>query len=162
MKITHKAVFETSLGNITAGFYGEEMPISVANFVKHIEAGFYTKLIFHRVIKGFVIQGGGFINGMFEKTAISDPIKLEISKTLKHEKYTFSMARTSEPNSATSQFFICTDRCESLDGSYAAFGTVLEGFEVVDNIEKLETKTVRHFDDVPKTSVIINKAYMLP
>ncbi len=161
MKVTHKAVFETSMGNITAGFYGEEMPGTVENFVKHIEAGFYSKLIFHRVIKGFVIQGGGFINGMFEKAAMSTPIKLEISDNVKHEKYTFSMARTSDPNSATSQFFICTDKCEDLDGSYAAFGTVLEGFEVVDNIEKLETKSVRHFDDVPKTSVVINKAYML-
>jgi cyclophilin family peptidyl-prolyl cis-trans isomerase len=161
MKVTNKAVFETTKGKIVIGLYGDDMPVTVKNFIKYTEAGFYTKLIFHRVIPGFVIQGGGMLKAMFEKAAIADPIKLEIHPDIKHEKYTLSMARTQDPNSATSQFFICTDKCESLDNNYAAFGTVLEGMEVVDEIAKVPTHTVKWYDDVPVEPIMIEKAYMI-
>lgn len=161
MKVTDKAVFETTKGKITIGLYGEDMPITVKNFIKHVEAKYYNKLIFHRVIPGFVIQGGGMLKGMFEKTALGEPIKLERNPKILHKQYTLSMARTSEPNSATSQFFICTDDCPSLDNQYAAFGTVLEGMEVVDAIAAVKTTSVRHHDDVPVEPIVIENAVMV-
>ena len=161
MKVTAKVKFETTMGDMVMELYGEEMPITVENFLKHIESDFYTGLIFHRVIPNFVIQGGGFLPGMFEKQAIKEPIKLEISKNLKHEQYAVSMARTQDPNSATSQFFICTEATPSLDNQYAVFGKVIEGTDVVDKIKEVPTKKVQWFDDVPKKSVIINKAYTI-
>ncbi|HPS31703.1 MAG TPA: peptidylprolyl isomerase [bacterium] len=161
MKVTDKAVFETTKGKITIGLYGEDMPVTVKNFIKHVEAKYYNKLIFHRVIPGFVIQGGGMLKGMFEKTALGEPIKLERNPKILHKQYTLSMARTSEPNSATSQFFICTDDCPSLDNQYAAFGTVLEGMEVVDAIAAVKTTSVRHYDDVPVEPIVIENAVMV-
>ena len=161
MNITAKAKFETTMGDIVMGFYGDEMPITTENFVKYIEAGFFNKLIFHRVIPGFVIQGGGMMPGMIEKNSLFDPIKLEISKDIKHDPYAISMARTQDKNSATSQFFICNAACPSLDNQYAAFGKVLEGEDVVDAITAVKTKTVKYFDDVPVDTVKIEKAYMI-
>jgi peptidyl-prolyl cis-trans isomerase B (cyclophilin B) len=158
MNVTKKVMFETNKGNILIGLYGEEMPITVENFVNHVEKGFYTKLLFHRVIKDFVIQGGGMLKGMMEKASISDPIKLEICPEILHKKYVLSMARTQDPNSATSQFFICTGDVPSLDGQYAAFGAVLEGQEVVDEIGNAETHSVKWHDDVPKEHIFIEKA----
>jgi len=160
MKITDKVVFETTKGKIVVGLYGEDMPVTVKNFIRYTEAGFYNKLIFHRVIPGFVIQGGGMLKGMFEKNAIADPIKLEINPNIKHSKYTISMARTQDPNSATSQFFICTDDCPSLDNNYAAFGAVLEGMEVVDEIVTVPTHSVKWYDDVPVEPIVIEKSYL--
>ncbi len=162
MEITHKVLLETNKGNITLGLYGKETPVTTANFVKYVEAGFYSKLLFHRVIEDFMIQGGGMIVGLFPKKDLFPPIKLEIAPQIKHEKYTLSMARTSDPNSATCQFFICTARCDSLDGQYAAFGTVIDGKEVVDAIAVVETHSVRHYDDVPVENVVITKASILP
>lgn len=161
MKITDKTVFETTKGKITIGLYGEDMPVTVKNFIKHVDAKYYNKLIFHRVIPGFVIQGGGMLKGMFEKTALGEPIKLERNPNILHKQYTISMARTSDPNSATSQFFICTDDCPSLDNQYAAFGTVVEGMEVVDAIAAVKTTSVRHYDDVPVEPITIDNAYMV-
>ncbi len=160
MKITDKAVFETSKGKIVVGLYGDDMPVTVKNFIRHVEAGFYNKLIFHRIIPGFVIQGGGMLKGLLEKNALASPIKLEIHPDIKHKKYTLSMARTQDPDSATSQFFICTADCPSLDNNYAAFGTVLEGTEVVDEIEKVPTHSVKWYDDVPVETVIVESSYM--
>lgn len=161
MKITDKAVFETTKGKITIGLYGDDMPVTVKNFIKHVDAKYYNKLIFHRVIPGFVIQGGGMLKGMFEKTAMVEPIKLERNPNILHKQYTISMARTSDPNSATSQFFICTDDCPSLDNQYAAFGTVIEGMEVVDAIAAVKTTSVRHYDDVPVEPIVIENAVMV-
>ncbi len=161
MKVTAKVKFETTMGDMIMELYGEEMPITVENFLEHVKADYYTGLIFHRVIPEFVIQGGGFLPGMMEKQAMKDPIKLEISPNLKHEQYAVSMARTQDPNSATSQFFVCTDDAPSLDNNYAVFGKVVEGTETVDKIKEVPTKTVKWFDDVPKKSVMINKAYIL-
>jgi len=161
MKVTNRVKFETTKGDFIIELYGDEMPITVTNFIKHVEADFYNGLIFHRVIKDFVIQGGGMMKSMFEKNKLDNPIKLEIDPTLKHTKYVLSMARTSDPNSATSQFFICTGDVPSLDNAYAAFGKVVEGTEVVDAIEMVDTHTVRHFDDVPVEKIVINKATLL-
>lgn len=161
MKVTDKAVFETTKGNITIGFYGDDMPITVKNFIKHVDSKFYNNLVFHRVIEGFVIQAGGMLKGMYEKAAIVEPIKLERNPGILHKKYTLSMARTSEPHSATSQFFICTEDCPSLDNNYAAFGTVIEGTDVVDMIAKVETTSVRNYDDVPVDPIVIESAYMV-
>lgn len=161
MEITKKAVFETTKGKMVIGLYGNDVPATVENFIKHVEAGYYNKLIFHRVIKNFVIQGGGMLKGMFEKAPLGDPIKLEINPDIKHSKYVLSMARTQDPDSATSQFFVCNDECPSLDNSYAAFGIVVEGQETVDAITAVETHTVKWFDDVPVEPVVIEKAYMV-
>lgn len=161
MKITNKAVLETSAGKITIALYGEEAPITVENFIKHIESKFYNKLIFHRVIDNFMIQGGGMTETTSEKTAITKPIKLETSPNISHKKYTVSMARTNEPDSATSQFFICNRDCDFLDGNYAAFGKVVEGMEVVDAISKTATHSVGRYDDVPVKPIIITDCYML-
>ena len=161
MEITKKAVFETTKGNMVIGLYGNDVPVTVENFVNHVEAGYYNKLIFHRVIRNFVIQGGGMLKGMFEKAPMSDPIKLEINPAIKHNKYVLSMARTQDPNSATSQFFICNAECPSLDNNYAAFGIVLEGQETVDAITDVETHSVKWYDDVPVEAVVIEKAYMI-
>ncbi len=161
MKATHKVRFETTKGPFVLELYGDDMPVTVENFVKHVEAGYYSGLIFHRVIKDFVIQGGGMMKSMFEKQPMSDPIKLEINPDIKHKKYVISMARTSDPNSATSQFFICTGDVPSLDNNYAAFGKVVEGTDVIDAIEKVETHSVRHYDDVPVEKIVIEKAELL-
>jgi len=126
--------------------------------LKYINAGFYNKLIFHRVIKDFMVQGGGMLKGMLEKNAIESPIKLEISQNIKHSKYTISMARTQDPNSATSQFFICTADCAFLDGQYAAFGKVVEGEESVDSIEGMKTGTSGYHENVPTEDVLILSA----
>lgn len=158
MNVTSKVKFETTKGDFIIELYGDNMPITVANFIKHVEADFYSGLIFHRVIKDFVIQGGGMMKSMFEKNKLDNPIKLEIDPTLKHTKYVLSMARTQDPNSATSQFFICTGDVPSLDNAYAAFGKVVEGTEVVDVIEQTDTHSVRHFDDVPVEKIVINSA----
>lgn len=161
MKVTDKAVFETTMGEITIGLYKEEMPVTVDNFIRHVEAGYYDGLLFHRVIENFVIQGGGLIKGMHEKKAMGEPIKLEINPEILHKKYTISMARTSDPNSATSQFFICNANCPSLDNNYAAFGVVVEGMEVVDEISKVQTHSAGMYDDVPVEPVVIKKSYMV-
>lgn len=160
MKVTQKIVFETNQGKIVAGLYGDDVPTTVKNFIQYITDGFFDGLIFHRVIPGFVIQGGGFKPGMKE-TAPSAPIKLEIAPEIKHKRGTFSMARTQVRDSATSQFFICLDDVPSLDNQYAAFGEVLEGIEAVDKIAAVKTGNAGYHQDVPQTDMIITKAYLL-
>ena len=161
MNITKKVLLETSEGNIEIGLYGDLMPISVENFLKYVEAGYYKNLIFHRVIEDFMIQGGGFMTGMLETNPIHPPIKLETSPEVKHLKYVLSMARTSDPNSATAQFFICTADSDFLDDQYAAFGMVTDGTDVVDKIGNCETKTVRGNENVPVNDVKIKLASVI-
>ena len=161
MEVTNKAVIETTKGKMVIALYGNEMPITVANFIKHIEAKYYNKLIFHRVIKDFMIQGGGMNKFMMEKAAMLDPIKLERSPKVLHKKYAISMARTSDPNSASSQFFICNTDCDFLDGQYAAFGEVIDGMDVVDAISDVATQSVKVYDDVPVEPIMITDVYML-
>ncbi len=157
-------IMETSMGNVEIELYNKEAPISVKNFIGYVNEGFYDGLIFHRVIKGFMIQGGGFNQDMAEKET-KEPIKNEADNGLKNEKYTIAMARTQEVNSATSQFFINTADNTFLDhGSrdfgYAVFGKVISGQEVVDAIENVATETKGFYENVPTEPVIIKKMYL--
>lgn len=167
LEITHKAVFETNMGKITVGLYGNAMPETVANFVSYLKKDFYAGLIFHRVIPGFVIQGGGFLPDMHEKQT-QPPIKLEHNTALKHEKYMLAMARTNYPHSATSQFYITLAQLPRLDynpaitveNGYAVFGIVLEGQDTVEKIGKVPTQNVANDQNVPIEPVIIKKSYI--
>lgn len=149
-------------GTISAELYPEKAPETVANFVKLIKEGFFSGLIFHRVISGFMIQGGGFDESFSQKRAKA--IKGEFAANgyvlndLKHTRGTLSMARTSDPDSASSQFFIMHADAPYLDGQYAAFGIVTEGIEVVDKIASVKTGRLGYYDDVPKTPVVIESA----
>lgn len=146
-------------GEMYAELYPEVAPITVKNFMDLVRTKFFDGLIFHRVIPGFMIQGGGFTPDFDQKEAKS--IKGEfrangIKNELKHERGVLSMARTSAPNSASSQFFIMHARAPHLDGQYAAFGKVYEGLEVIDKIASVET-TVKMwmYQDCPRKDVVI-------
>jgi peptidyl-prolyl cis-trans isomerase B (cyclophilin B) len=152
-------IIKTSMGTIKAELYPEKAPISVKNFLEYVDAKHYDGTIFHRVIKGFMIQGGGMDKTMKEKTT-RPPIKNEAANGLKNQKYMLAMARTSIPDSATAQFYINSVDNAFLDYKndspqgigYAVFGKVIEGQDVVDKIEKVETKKP---GDVPVTPVVI-------
>lgn len=157
--------FETTMGNFDVELDLKKAPISSKNFLSYVNDKHYDGVIFHRVIDGFMIQGGGFTPDMKEKGTKS-PIKNEADNGLKNKKYTLAMARTSEVNSATSQFFINTADNAFLDNGardfgYAVFGKVVSGFEVVDKIGKVKTGNVGFYDDVPLTPVVINKVYVI-
>ena len=144
-----------------AELYEDVAPITVKNFLELVDKGFYTGLIFHRVIPGFMIQGGGMYQTLEEKGGLK-PIKGEfkqngVKNDLKHELGVLSMARTMDPNSATSQFFICVDDASYLDGSYAAFGKLIdaESEKVAIDISKVKTVTFRWYEDVPLTPIFI-------
>ena len=159
-----KVTMETSKGVITLELDSEKAPVSVENFVKYARAGHYDGTIFHRVIPGFMIQGGGFDTDMKQKDT-NPPIKIEADNGLKNTKGTVAMARTSDPNSATSQFFINVADNAFLDHKsptqqgwgYAVFGRVTDGMEVVDSIEKVKTGNNYGHQDVPLKEVIIRK-----
>lgn len=146
-------------GTITAELYPEKAPETVENFLSLVKEGFYTGLIFHRVIKGFMIQGGGFDQSFEQKEA--RPIHGEfmangfMSNDIPHKRGVLSMARTQAPNSASSQFFIMHKDAPHLDRQYAAFGAVIDGIEVVDSIANVKTGNYGWFGDVPKTPVVI-------
>ena len=150
---------KTNAGSMKIEFYDNDAPNTVKNFCDLANKGFYEGLTFHRVIPGFVIQGGGFEIGMNQK-ATKDPIVNESNNGLKNEKYTLSMARTSDLDSATSQFFINLADNEFLDypnsGGYAVFGKVISGQDVVDEIAKVKTTFVSGHQDVP-----IEDVYMI-
>lgn len=155
----------TNFGVIGIELDHEKAPITAANFEQYVKDGFYDGVIFHRVIKGFMIQGGGMDADMNEKPT-REPIQNEAQNGLKNDKYTIAMARTQAPHSASAQFFINTkdntflNHTEpSLHGwGYAVFGKVVEGQDVVDAIEKVATKRHGYHDDVPVDPVIITKA----
>ncbi len=154
-------ILKTTAGDIKIELFEKEAPISAKNFAAYAEEGFYNGTIFHRVIDGFMIQGGGFSADM-ERKDTKDPIKNEGGNGLKNKKYTLAMARTSIPDSATSQFFINTsdngflDRAQSQDGvGYAVFGRVVEGTEVVDKIGKVKTGVKARMQDVPLEPIVI-------
>jgi cyclophilin family peptidyl-prolyl cis-trans isomerase len=163
-----QVVLDTTLGKITVELDPEKAPISVENFLKYVDDGFYDNLIFHRVIPGFMIQGGGFSDKLDEKSkGRRDPIKLEAGNGISNARGTIAMARTNNPNSATSQFFINhadNERLDTAGGGYAAFGKVIEGMDVVDAIAKLETTTKQSGDgrgplgDVPVKPIYIKSA----
>ncbi len=148
-----------NLGTMKAELYPKIAPETVANFVKLANEGFYDGLIFHRVIDGFMIQGGGYDKDFNLKEASS--IKGEFASngfdnTLKHTRGVLSMARTSDPNSASSQFFIMDETAEYLDGEYAAFGKLTDGFDVLDKIAETKTHTLPNgMSDVPENLPVI-------
>lgn len=148
-----------NMGTIKAELYPEKAPLTVANFVSLAKKGFFDGLIFHRVIKGFMIQGGGFTPDFGHKETAS--IKGEFASNgfktndIPHKRGTLSMARTSMPNSASSQFFIMHEDAPYLDREYAAFGVVTEGLDVVDKIASSKTGRYGYFSDVPITPVVI-------
>lgn len=152
-------------GVITLELDADKAPNSTQNFLNYVNKGHYDKTIFHRVIPGFMVQGGGFEVGMTEK-ASDEPIENEANNGLKNNKYTLAMARTQAPHSATAQFFINTADNEflnhtapSLQGwGYAVFGHVVSGTEIVDAIEAVKTGRNGFHDDVPKDAIIIEKA----
>ncbi|MBU0991146.1 MAG: peptidyl-prolyl cis-trans isomerase [Proteobacteria bacterium] len=159
---------ETSFGDILLELDAEKSPETVKNFLEYVNKGFYDGTIFHRVIKGFMIQGGGFTPDMNEKKT-SPPIKNEADNTLKNLRGTIAMARTSIPDSATSQFFINTVdnhflnfRSKTRDGwGYCVFGKVVEGMDVVDKIEGVSTANNGFNQNVPLRPVIIKKATVI-
>lgn len=147
-------------GEMIAELYPEKAPKTVENFVSLVRSGFYSGMIFHRIIRGFMIQGGGYDEGFGEKDAQS--IRGEFAANgfaqndIKHTKGVLSMARTSDPNSASSQFFIMHEDAPYLDRQYAGFGKVIEGVDVIDKIASVQTGRMGWFDDVPKTPVVID------
>ena len=148
-------------GTMTAELYPDKAPNTVKNFLSLIEKDFFSGMIFHRVIRGFMIQGGGFDESFKQKKA--DAIKGEfiangfIQNDLRHTRGVLSMARTSDPDSASSQFFIMHKDSPHLDAQYAGFGKVIEGLEIIDLIANVKTGRLGWYDDVPKTPVVIEK-----
>jgi cyclophilin family peptidyl-prolyl cis-trans isomerase len=151
--------FETTLGDFTIEFFEKEAPESVANFTRYIDDEFFDGTIFHRIVPGFVIQGGGFTEDMSQKRT-NPPVKNEADNGLKNSRGTLSMARTNDINSATSQFFVNLKDNDFLDHSrgnfgYAVFARVTQGMDVVDKIAAVATGRKRGFDDVPVEPVIM-------
>ncbi|HLY97146.1 MAG: peptidylprolyl isomerase [Sideroxydans sp.] len=153
----------TNKGIITLQLDAEKAPLTVKNFLDYVNSGFYSNTIFHRVIPNFMIQGGGFEPGMNQKPTKA-PVKNEAANGLKNDVYTIAMARTSDPQSATAQFFINVKNNSFLDypgqdgWGYCVFGKVVEGKEVVDAIAKVATGSSGFYQDVPKEDVVITKA----
>lgn len=155
----------TNFGEITLELNAEKAPITVANFLQYVDSGFYNGTIFHRVINGFMIQGGGF-DGKMQQKASADEIKNEADNGLANDVYTIAMARTSAPHSASNQFFINVNNNDFLNFSapnnsgwgYCVFGKVTAGMDVVDKIKKVATTTRNGHQDVPVENVIIESA----
>jgi peptidyl-prolyl cis-trans isomerase B (cyclophilin B) len=153
----------TNHGAIKIELDAEKAPKTVENFLAYVNAGHYNGTIFHRVIDGFMVQGGGFEPGMKQKPA-NQNVENEAANGLKNEPYTLAMARTSDPHSASAQFFINVKNNSFLDypgqdgWGYAVFGKVIEGTDVVDQIKAVKTTRTGMFADVPVDDVIIEKA----
>ncbi|MCE5180857.1 MAG: peptidyl-prolyl cis-trans isomerase [Betaproteobacteria bacterium] len=155
----------TNFGDITLELDAEKAPKTVENFLKYVEKGFYDGTIFHRVIDGFMIQGGGFMPGLIQKETMAQ-IENEAANGLKNEIYTIAMARTPDPHSASSQFFINTANNGFLNYTapnsqgfgYCVFGKVVDGKEVVDRIGKAKTGNQSGYQDVPLEDVVIESA----
>ena len=156
--------FETTMGPIVIELFEEDAPITTKNFLDYVNNGFYDGTLFHRVIPGFVIQGGGLEPGMQDKSG-NPPIENEANNGQKNLKWSLSMARTNDPNSATSQFFINLENNPSLDYSsetsqgwgYAVFGTVIDGFDTVEAIASVSTGSAGHHQDVPLEDISVQK-----
>lgn len=159
---------ETTMGDIVLELNEEKAPITAANFIQYVRDGFYDGTVFHRVIDGFMIQGGGLDADMQEKPT-RNPIQNEAENGLSNDRYTVAMARTMQPHSATAQFFINvadnlflnhTSKCGQGWG-YAVFGRVVQGMDVVDKIKGVPTGSKGFHQDVPKSPVVITKASVL-
>lgn len=156
----------TSLGDILVRLDARKAPISTANFVQYVKAGFYNGTVFHRVIKNFMIQGGGLTAHLKPQKGIRAPIRNEADNGLRNRKYTIAMARTSDPHSATSQFFINVKDNPFLDfksqspqgWGYTVFGRVIRGQNVVEKIAAVPTGRQDFYEDVPQDAVVITKA----
>ena len=159
----------TNHGDIVIELNAEKAPITVANFIEYVKAGHYENTVFHRVIGNFMIQGGGFEPGMKEKKDKRPSIQNEADNGLSNDKYTVAMARTSDPHSATAQFFInvadngfLNHTAPTASGwGYAVFGKVVKGQELVDKIRGVKTGRSGFHQDVPKEDVVIEKAVAL-
>ena len=157
--------FKTNFGDITLELFEDKAPKTVENFLSYVKDGFYDNTIFHRVIEGFMIQGGGFTVDMDQKDT-KDTIENEANNGVANEKGTIAMARTNDPHSATAQFFINDNNndflnhtSESVNGwGYCAFGKVTEGMDVVEKIKSVKTGSHGYHQDVPVEPVIIEKA----
>lgn len=162
--MSKKVQLHTNHGIIHLELDEVKAPLTTANFLAYAAKGHFNGTIFHRVIAGFMIQGGGFEPGLKQKPTDS-PIPNEANNGLKNKKYTLAMARTSDPHSASAQFFINAKDNDFLDfksesGSgwgYAVFGQVTQGMEVVDAIERVKTTTVKHHENVPEDDVVITQ-----
>lgn len=156
---------QTNFGDITIELNAEKAPVTVANFLNYVDKGFYDGTIFHRVINGFMIQGGGFDASMNQKPTDAE-IKNEADNGLSNDRYTIAMARTSAPHSASSQFFINVADNDFLNFTapagngwgYCVFGKVTAGMEVVDKIRQVATTSRRGHQDVPVENVVIERA----
>jgi peptidyl-prolyl cis-trans isomerase B (cyclophilin B) len=166
MPNTHtKVKITTNLGEFVIQLEDEKAPLSAANFIAYVKQGFYNGTIFHRVIPGFMAQGGGF-DSSFSQKSTNAQIKNEADNGLKNKRGTLAMARTSDPDSATAQFFINYKDNSFLDYTspttsgwgYAVFGEVVEGLDVVDSMAKQPTGNRGGHQDVPKTDIVIEKA----
>jgi peptidyl-prolyl cis-trans isomerase B (cyclophilin B) len=163
--MTKQVTFETNHGKIVVELNEKEAPKTVDNFLNYVNKGYYDGLVFHRVIDGFMIQGGGFDKDM-KQAFTGQPIQNEADNGLKNDKYTIAMARTNDPHSATAQFFINVNDNTFLNHAsktpqgwgYAVFGKVIEGQEVVDAIKKVRTGSKGFHQDVPLEPVIIKSA----
>ena len=162
-----KVRLKTTMGDVVIQLDAAKAPVSVGNFLEYAQAGFFDGTIFHRVIPGFMIQGGGLTRDMSPKET-RDPITSEATNGLANERGTIAMARTGDPNSATAQFFINLKDNDFLNHSgpsnygYAVFGKVVEGMDVVDAIAGVKTTTKGHYDDVPAETVVIESAATVP
>jgi peptidyl-prolyl cis-trans isomerase B (cyclophilin B) len=162
-------IISTNKGDIVIELFAEEAPQSVRNFLYYVNSGYYTDTIFHRVIPNFMIQGGGFSENMQKKPGVADTIQNEADNGLKNQRGTLAMARTQDPHSATSQFFINTKGNDFLDfkarnnsgWGYAVFGRVIQGMDIVDAIESSTTTTKSGYQDVPKQAVIMESVSQL-
>jgi peptidyl-prolyl cis-trans isomerase B (cyclophilin B) len=168
MNMSQQVELQTSKGNIRIELDEARAPESAKNFLAYVNKGHYDGTVFHRVIKGFMVQGGGFEPGMKQKSSDA-PIKNEANNGVKNDKYTLAMARTSDPHSATAQFFInaadnafLNFKSESPSGwGYAVFGKVVSGQDVVDAIEGVKTGRKGFHDDVPLEDVVIQRAVVV-
>ena len=162
-------ILHTNFGDITLELDTENAPATVANFLQYVRDGHYDNTVFHRVIKGFMVQGGGMEPGMKQKKTRA-PVANEALNGLKNKRYTVAMARTADPHSASSQFFINVADNAFLDHTspsaqgwgYCVFGKVVGGQEVVDRIEAVATGTTGFHQDVPRDDVVIERAEEVP
>jgi len=151
--------FDTTLGSFTVDLFEKDAPLTAQNFLEYVDSGHFTDTVFHRVIPGFVIQGGGMTADMRQKSTRA-PIRNEAGNGVKNRRGSLSMARTNDPNSATSQFFVNLVDNISLDqgrgsAGYAVFGCVVEGMDVVDQIARVKTGRRGGHDDVPVDPVVV-------
>jgi peptidyl-prolyl cis-trans isomerase A (cyclophilin A) len=154
--------FETSHGNFTIELFEKDAPVTVANFLQYVDDGFFDGTIFHRIVPGFVIQGGGLTSDFSQKET-RDPIKNEADNAVLNKRGSLSMARTNDVNSATSQFFVNLTDNDFLDHrpgnfGYAVFGRVTEGMDVIDKIAKVKTGRRKMYTDAPMEDVLIKSA----